>query len=33
MEFDWKQGFLNKLLPIENGKKAQKWPKMGFGSR
>jgi len=33
MEFDWKMGFVTNLLPVENGKISQKWPKMGFSNR
>jgi len=25
-------GFVDELLPVENGKKARKWPKMGFST-
>jgi len=32
MEFDWKMGFVTDLLPVENGKISQKWPKMGFST-
>jgi len=32
IEFDWKMGFVTNLLPSENGKISQKWPKMGFST-
>ena len=30
--FDCKMGFVDELLPVENGKISQKWPKMGFST-
>ena len=32
MKFDWKMDFVTDLLPVENGKILQKWPKMGFST-
>jgi len=29
---DWKMGFVDELLPFENGKISSKWPKMGFST-